>query len=237
VLFYHGHINSKTVAVLDAGSQYASAHPNSYVDAPGPKFAKSGFILFAPTIRGFGKDEVSDPPRNRHLHEVVEAKRRQRALLANYVADATRSLDFLAARPDVDREKMSVAGISLGSHVALFTAVVDRRATRAIVSGGLLSYDKAPYQNDFHCWCVHVPELDQRWSFHDFGAAVAPVPMLFQQNPNDPSFRFDEAIVEFNQIRSFYNALGLAPRVELVKNSGGHRFDSESALEWLRRQD
>ncbi|MCX7801170.1 MAG: alpha/beta hydrolase family protein [Fimbriimonadales bacterium] len=62
---------------------------------------------------------------------------RIRAVVAQSVLDVRRTLDFLASRPEIDRDRLGVAGISLGGVIASLAYSVDRRLARtAIVLGG-----------------------------------------------------------------------------------------------------
>lgn len=65
-----------------------------------------------------------------------------RAVVVQSVLDVRRTLDFLASRPEIDRSRLGVAGISLGGVIASLAYSVDRRLIRTsiILGGGDLAH-------------------------------------------------------------------------------------------------
>ena len=74
------------------------------------------------------------------------------AALGQGIADVRRAIDVLAARPEVDPERVNVMGISLGGIVAASTAAIDPRVNRAalLLAGGdtMTIIDEAPECRD-----------------------------------------------------------------------------------------
>ena len=61
---------------------------------------------------------------------------RGRVICLEQVEDTKHALTFLAARPEVDPERIGVTGQSFGAAVAVYTAGVDRRVSACVSSGG-----------------------------------------------------------------------------------------------------
>ena len=61
---------------------------------------------------------------------------RGRVICLEQVEDTKSALSFLAARPEVDPDRIGVVGQSFGAAVAVYTAGVDRRVAACISSGG-----------------------------------------------------------------------------------------------------
>jgi len=96
------------------------------------------------------------------------------AALRQAVLDTRRGLDFLAAQPEIDPNRMGVSGISLGGILAGLVAGVDRRAKVlfTIVGGGDVAYSIWSSPN--------TAGLKQAlrfngWSYDTLRAAMAPV--------------------------------------------------------------
>jgi cephalosporin-C deacetylase-like acetyl esterase len=83
-----------------------------------------------------------------------------RPLAGMRVADVLRAVDFLWARPDVDRSRIDIYGDGYGALLALFAATVDPRITKITERNALQSYDEIVFQRDY-AWPINmfVPEI------------------------------------------------------------------------------
>ena len=88
-----------------------------YLNDMGARLAAAGYVAMTFDYKGWGKSE--GPPLR----------------LAPYgrVEDTQAALTFLAERPEVDRARLGLYGISYGGSTAAFTAAIDQRV-RAVVS-------------------------------------------------------------------------------------------------------
>ena len=62
----------------------------------------------------------------------------KRPVSGKLVLDAIRGLDLLAARSEVDAERLGVFGSSLGGQFTFWTTALDARVKAAVVSGWAL---------------------------------------------------------------------------------------------------
>jgi uncharacterized protein len=79
-----------------------------------------GYVTLRFDMRGCGESEGT----------------RGRVICLEQVEDTKSALSFLAARPEVDADRIGVIGQSFGAAVAVYTAGVDRRVAACISSGG-----------------------------------------------------------------------------------------------------
>ena len=83
-------------------------------------FADLGYVALRFDMRGCGDSEGE----------------RGRVICLEQVEDAKHALTFLAARPEVDPQRVGVTGHSFGAAVAVYAAGVDMRVAACISSGG-----------------------------------------------------------------------------------------------------
>jgi acetyl esterase/lipase len=119
--------------------------------------AEMGYVVIAPDI---GQHELQ------HTNW---------SLMGERVWDALRCLDYLETRPEVDRRRIAVAGLSLGGEATMYVAALDERVKAACSSGWLTTV--ANMKNG-HCPCWNFPGLEQYFDFADIFACVAPRPLV-----------------------------------------------------------
>lgn len=72
----------------------------------------------------------------------------RRSLLSNWVRDASTTLDYLLARPDIDAERVGYFGFSLGAYAGTFVLALDPRFRAAVQQAtGLTSQERPPEAN------------------------------------------------------------------------------------------
>ena len=62
---------------------------------------------------------------------------RGRVIAMEEVADARNALTYMASRPEVDPQRIALAGSSLGAGVAVYAAAIDQRVAAVILENGL----------------------------------------------------------------------------------------------------
>ncbi len=137
--------------------------------------------------------------------------------------NAIRALDLLAARPEVDPERMGVTGTSGGGAQAWFIAAADTRVRATAPSAGAttLKAHILTRSVDHHCDCMVPVNLFCR-DFHDIGALIAPRPLLIIQNDRDPLNQIEGVRELYAAIKNIYGLYGLPRDINLAEAQGGH---------------
>lgn len=172
----------------------------------GRALAEMGYVVIAPDI---GQHELQHPTWT---------------LMGERVWDALRCLDYLETRPEVDRRRLGVAGLSLGGETAMYVAALDERVRVACSSGWLTTV--ANMKNG-HCPCFNFPGLEEHFEFADIFAAVAPRPLVLELGEKERApggFPVSLGREAFEEIRRAYRVFGAEDRVELSVHPGGHVF-------------
>ena len=188
-----------------------------------------GYAALAPDMRGMG--ELSNPAdaemgyRTCHTMQ-LHAQLFGRSLLGDRVWDATRLVDFVEDRDDLDADRIALTGHSGGGAVALFAAAVDDRVDVVAPSSYFCTFEDSIAAVD-HCECNYLPgvlELGEMW---DVAGLVAPRPFVAVAGRDDRIFPVEGVERSFGRLEDIYEAAGAADSCELFVGDGGHRFYSE----------
>ncbi|MCW5551666.1 MAG: acetylxylan esterase [Verrucomicrobiae bacterium] len=145
-------------------------------------------------------------------------------LMGERVWDALRCVDYLEARPEVDKKRMAVAGLSLGGETAMYVAAMDPRLKAANSSGWLTTIDN---MKRGHCPCWNFPGLEAHFDFADIFACVAPRPLVLEIGERERApggFPVDIAQKAFEEIKPAYQVMGARQNLMLDIHPAGHVF-------------
>lgn len=145
-------------------------------------------------------------------------------LMGERVWDALRCVDYLETRPEVDRQRMAVAGLSLGGETAMYAAALDPRLKAVNSSGWLTTIDN---MKRGHCPCWNFPGLEQHFDFADIFACIAPRPLILEIGERERApggFPVDIAKQAFAEIEPAYRVFGAEKNLWLDIHPAGHVF-------------
>ena len=145
------------------------------------------------------------------------------------VAETLAALDLLAARDDVDHDRLGLAGASGGGLVSTFAAALDARVSAAaiccILNTHLGQVRDAAFGTGWDGWvdlCNQIPGLAATASMGMVLAAASPGRVTVVHAVDDPPFPIEGARAVVREAARAYDALGAAGRVRLVEVAGGH---------------
>jgi len=141
------------------------------------------------------------------------------------VWNAMRALDYLQTRPDVDKDRMGVTGLSGGGAMSWFLGAADERVKVVVPvcqSGSIeqMAVDRA---TDGHCDCAFWINY-YRWCWPDVGALIAPRAFLMASGSEDILWRPYAYRDVAHRIRCQYTALGAAETFDLVEDLAPHGY-------------
>jgi cephalosporin-C deacetylase-like acetyl esterase len=140
-----------------------------------------------------------------------------------------RGLDLLAARPEVDGERLGVTGISGGGAVTWWIAAADERVKACSPVCGTATIEAHIYDRviDGHCDCMWWVNT-ALWDLADVGALIAPRPLLITSANQDGIFPVDSIRKVHAQLQKLYGTLGQPERLRYVETPGGHAYHERS---------
>ncbi len=144
------------------------------------------------------------------------------------VWNAMRALDYLESRPDVDRERMGVTGLSGGGVISWCLGAADERvkAVVPVCQSGSIEQVVFDRSTDGHCDCAFWINY-HRWCWPDIGALIAPRAMLIAAGSEDLLWRPDGYRDVAQRIRRQYAALKVADRFDLVEDLSPHGYTAK----------
>jgi hypothetical protein len=140
------------------------------------------------------------------------------------VYDNLRALDYLAARSDVDGERIGTIGISMGSTMAWWIAALDTRVKVCVDICCLTDFETliAVRGLDGHGLYYYVPSLLKHFTTARINALIAPRPHISLAGNYDlltPSVGLDRIDKELRQV---YEALGVKDAWQMKRYETGH---------------
>ena len=143
------------------GSAEASFDPKTVYHGFADRFARGGYVVLAPSFP-------------------------HRDYCAMMLWDLFRCVDVLASRPEVDRERLGVAGLSMGGEWTMWIAACDDRLQVAVVSGWMCTTEGVFSVPNCACW--ELPGFVGLMDVCEVHLLIAPRPVLFESAQFDPCF-------------------------------------------------
>ncbi len=143
--------------------------------------------------------------------------------------NAIRGLDLLCERPEVDKAKLGVTGISGGGAQSWYIAAADPRikAAAAVCGTGTVNAHIHQRTIDGHCDCM-MPINTYRRDYHDIGALIAPRPLLIASANRDGLFSIESVREVYFYTKHIYELYGQPDNIVLVETPGGHSYHKTS---------
>jgi dipeptidyl aminopeptidase/acylaminoacyl peptidase len=148
--------------------------------------------------------------------------------------DAMRVIDFLQEQPEVDAEKIGVAGLSGGGTLAMYLPVLDERVKLAMIGGAFTSYRTSIFAVT-HCICNCLPRVMQYGDMAEVVALHAPRPVLLINGIHDPIFPIEEAREGYEKLQRVYALLGVPENLDADFFEGGHAWSNNKTLPFLEK--
>ncbi len=154
--------------------------------------------------------------------------------------DDIRTLDYLATRPDVDRNRLGCVGLSVGGYRSFLLAALDERIKAAVDVGWMTSFGSQIKQHVIHTvgLSFHINGLYRYMDMPDLAALVAPRAVLVINGSQDSLFAPDGVQTAFDKIARCYVKAGAPGRSRCRLYDAPHEFNLDMQTEawaWLRQ--
>jgi len=185
----------------------------------------------------FKRVENPDLDRSRYEQQVFfKLYSNGSSLLAKYLSDLCRGVDFLQTLDYVDSERIGAIGHSLGGHSVTWLTWYDKRIKAGVCSCGISQIKSYFRYGVTHSFSFFAYGLLEFADIADVVADIAPRPFMMINGDEDEIFPM-EGVKEISEKASFaYNARNAGENFKSVVFKGGHVFPAEmkkEAFEWL----
>jgi dienelactone hydrolase len=210
----------------------------------GVQIARTGFITVCPDARGFGQRreplrQNDNPDLNGSCHQLMlSGAPLGLTVQGMWTWDLMRLVDHLIEDRRIDKRRIGVAGLSGGGLQALNLAALDLRVQAAVVSGYFYGVRESLQIENNNCACNLVPHLWEHFDMGDVGALIAPRGLFIETGDQDKLNGASNLANVRSQVRiarKTYAALSATPKLQHRVFSGGHRWNGERSIPWLKQ--
>lgn len=230
--------------LLQAGhTQEGKAEPQRLA----ANLALKGFVSLAFDPAGQGEREQTYDPQlkapaagwsvNEHIHSGAQATLVDESITRYYIWDAKRSIDYLAARPEVDATRLGAAGCSGGGALTTFIGALDQRLKAVIPACFPNSYRLLFSGSNPHSEMTLPRHIAIGLDTADFVELSAPTPWLIQATEQD-YFTPPGAKLVYEEAKRWYRLYGAEEKIAYQVGPGGHGtplVSREAVYQWLIR--
>jgi dienelactone hydrolase len=154
--------------------------------------------------------------------------------------DDIRTVDYLASRPEVDRNRIGCVGLSMGGYRSYLLAALDPRIKAAVDVGWMASFGSQIKQHVINTigLSFHINGLYRYLDFPDFAALIAPRALMVINGSQDQLFALDGVKAAFDKIARCYAKAGAPDRQRCRMYDAPHQFNREmqaEAWDWLKK--
>ncbi len=212
------------------------------VQAFAPRLARNGFAVLAADAACFedrrrGASGTGPAPGDddQHYNEMAYRLVRGSLLMGLVVADASLAVSVLAAKQQVDHDRVGMIGHSMGGHTTLFTTALDDRVRFACISGPLCGYQARIDARVGIELAQMIPGIIEVTDFDGLLGLIAPRPVLIVSAAEDPYSVDAPGVVA--RARVEYERRRAADLLTQHRYPGGHPLTEErvqAILEWIK---
>jgi dienelactone hydrolase len=218
----------------------------------GWRLAQQGFVVLS-----LGTTEATAQQTYAVYHPSLEDAQVQPLSMLAYIA--ANGWHLLAARPDVDPDRIGIVGHSFGGKWAMFAACLfDRFACVAVSDPGIMFDSQRPNINYWEPWYLgyHRPPwrrrglvtdenrafgaytklVDGGHDLHELHALLAPRPFFVSGGSEDPPSRWDALahLVEVNRLLGYEERVGMQNRSDHTPDEEANQLVTDFFVHFLK---
>jgi dienelactone hydrolase len=185
--------------------------------------AARGYVVFAPHLITYAaRDEQYGSSIPEDVRQQLDKRLRAKgvSLTAVEAMRITKGLDALLERPEVDRQRVGMIGLSLGGFMTLTVSALDPRIKVGVVACGFR------YQE---------PKADTPLAASNLLPVIAPRPLQIQAGRRDPLVSIESAKPAASLGPEAYSKMGAKDRFVFEEFEGGHEFNGTLAWAFLKK--
>ena len=204
----------------------------------GEQMAKAGFLTICPDLRGFGeRRDGMDPFPGRDPCNVNFVKGVILGIhtLCLNVWDMKCCIDYLETRPEVDKGRIGMMGLSQGGTMTTFTSAAEPRIKAADIMGYVNPWAGFGIARANFCGSQVVPNIFKYLDTDDIAGLIAPRPLLLEMGIYDGCFFIQDQLKGYEGVKRIYKAAGCEDLLWADIHSGPHAFAANKAFEFFKK--
>jgi dienelactone hydrolase len=233
------------------GGQYAIGKEelfgtNATPVPPGPELVRHGYVVIAIDAYCFGErnGQVPGGPGEKGSAGEMTASKFNlwfgRTLWGMIVRDDLIALDYLCSRPEVDKTRIGVTGISMGATRTWWAMALDERLKVGVAVCCLTRYQNLIEHEALRAHGIYyfVPGMLQHFDTEAVVALCAPRPMLFLNGATDSGSPVDGIRIIEQKVKRVYRVYGAENNFQTIIYPGvGHHYTPDMWRRMLARMD
>ncbi|MFH1415835.1 MAG: dienelactone hydrolase family protein [Elusimicrobiota bacterium] len=220
VLVFHGH---------GEGVENTSITKDAYDLCK--ELAENGFVSFTFSLKDIEKSMGYDDHRKASRTQIVKGC----PILSVYIYAGIRALDYLTYADFADRDRLGVAGESMGGHAAVYLAALDNRVKSVVNAAYFRSYSELPADPEI-CTCNYLPGMAEKYDFPVIASLISPRPAAYCIGENDmnTSLETAERLLE-TIVLPEYQKRSKKDNLVMFKHTGGHNMPVGYAVQRFKK--
>lgn len=163
-----------------------------------------------------------------------------RNVARTHLWDGIRALDYLETRPEINSDRLGVAGNSGGGNQTAYLAAVDDRLAAAATIGYIKSYESRTFDGKVaSCSESNIHRQAAVGCFdQEYLLLAAPTPTLVGVARHDQHFSSTGTWDTFRSAKRLYGILGIPERLSIVESETNHGYYQslrEATAQWMVR--
>lgn len=198
------------------------------------RLVERGFIVFAP----------HNPYRGKDAFRVLQRKANPlgKSLFSVIINQHDRILDFLAAQPFVDPQRIGFYGLSYGGKTAMRVPAVLDRYCLSICSGDFNEWIWKNVTTDWRSSYMftgeyEMPEfnLGSTFNYAEMAALIAPRPFMVERGHNDGVGLDEWVAFEYAKVNRLYSKLKIPHLTQIEYFDGPHTINGQATYKFLHK--
>jgi dienelactone hydrolase len=154
--------------------------------------------------------------------------------------DDIRTLDYLASRPEVDRNRLACVGLSVGGYRSFMLAALDPRIRAAVDVGWMTTFGAQIERHVINSMGLTftIPGMYRYFDMPDLAALIAPRALMVLMGSRDMLFPLPAMKAAFTKIEKYYTKARSTEKQSCKLFDAPHEFNADMqplAWEWLKR--
>lgn len=198
---------------------------------------RAGYVVLTPAWWGWtGRDGHLDRVGQRDRCNVIQMAAAMYGInvIDLHIQDGQAALDVLAARPEVDPDRIGCLGNSYGGRTTMWLTIFDERIKACVPAGCMNTFRERSLKLS-SCGIQYLPGLLRFGDVPELFSLIAPRPMQLQAGKTDPLITPADRDAMLTTVRQTYRGLGAEGNLELALHPGGHFLLWDHADAFLRR--